>query len=286
MTDMFRCDDKDVLVGYLYDEIDDAARRRVEEHLRVCPACAAEVAGLNDVRVSLASWTPPRAQPDAAAGPMLDAGAQAALAGTVGPAADAHPRVLGPARWWRPSATPAWARAAAAVLVAAVGVAIANLQVRYGPDGLVLTTGWMNAASPAAPEVPAAASASAPGAGAVSTPARSVEDWRLALAALEAQLREEIQSARGRQVAAPREAADPAVMRRVAELIEASEQRQKRELAYRLAQFGRDIEVQRRSDNRRAVQALGQFEALSGAEIARQRQIMDYIMRVSAQPPQ
>ena len=74
-------------------------------------------------------------------------------------------------------------------------------------------------------------------------------------------------------------------MQRVADLIKQSERRQQQELALRLAQFGRDLEVQRRSDLVRINQGFGQFEGRAGAEIARQRQMLDYIMRVSAQPP-
>ena len=62
-----------------------------------------------------------------------------------------------------------------------------------------------------------------------------------------------------------------------------SERRQQQELALRLAQFGRDLEVQRRSDLSDH-RGFGQFEGRA-AEIARQRQMLDYIMRVSAQPP-
>ena len=43
MSLMFTCDDKATLVAYLYDEIDAQDRRRVDEHLRQCAACAAEV---------------------------------------------------------------------------------------------------------------------------------------------------------------------------------------------------------------------------------------------------
>jgi hypothetical protein len=74
-------------------------------------------------------------------------------------------------------------------------------------------------------------------------------------------------------------------MQRVAQLIEESEKRQQQQLALRLTQFNRDLEVQRRSDLVRINQGFGQFEGRAGAEIARQRQMLDYMMRVSAQPP-
>jgi len=74
-------------------------------------------------------------------------------------------------------------------------------------------------------------------------------------------------------------------MERVSALIAESERRQQRELALRLTQVVRDMDLQRRADNRRNVQAIGQFEGMAGAEMLRQRQALDYIMRVSSQPP-
>jgi hypothetical protein len=174
---------------------------------------------------------------------------------------------------------PAWAQAAAAVLVLAAGLSIANLQIRYGADGLVITTGWMEAP-------PGAAAASA---NVVPVAAQAAPDWQPALAALETSLREEIREAHAATATAPAPASvrgSEVSLQRVADLIAQSERRQTQELALRLAQFGRDLEVQRRSDLVRINQGFGQFEGRAGAEIARQRQMLDYIMRVSAQPPQ
>lgn len=262
MSDIFQCDDKDQLVAYLYDELDGILRRRVEEHLRVCPTCAAEVEGLSGVRRELAGWAPP----DAALGFAIVQAGQPAAAAEPAPAS----------RWWR-GTVPAWAQAAAAVLIVAVGLAIANVQVRYGADGLVVTTGWM--AAPAL--VPAASTPTAP----VLSPA-SAADWQPALASLEATLRQEIRDARTASSAAPAASARGDVsLQRVSDLIAQSERRQTQQLALRMAQLSRDFEVQRRSDLVRINQGFGQFEGRAGAEIARQRQVLDYIMRVSAQPP-
>jgi hypothetical protein len=263
MSETFHCDDKEQLVAYLYDELDGSVRRRVEDHLRVCAACAAEVAGLSGVRRELAGWAPP----EAALGFTMVQAAQ--------PAASAA--VARPSRWWHGS-VPAWAQAAAAVLVVAAGLSIANLQIRYGADGLTISTGWM---------APAVVAGTPPAQAAVSTSGPAdAPAWQPALAALESSLRQEIRETRA---SAPALAASPRSealsTERVADLIEQSERRQKQELALRLAQFGRDLEVQRRSDLVRINQGFGQFEGRAGAEIARQRQMLDYIMRVSAQPP-
>ena len=88
--------------------------------------------------------------------------------------------VLRPARWW--STVPAWAQAAAAVLVLAAGAGIANLQVRSGPDGFSVSTGWMRQAAPVAR------------ADRSSSHVGSRRAANAALVALEQQLRNEIRS--------------------------------------------------------------------------------------------
>ena len=131
----FNCDDKQTLIAYLYDELDAVARSRVEAHLLVCTRCAAEVRALGNVRAELAEWTPPEAELGFA---------------VVRKSEQDSAKVLRPAQWWQ--TVPTWARAAAAVLVLAAGAAIANLQVRSGPDGFTVSTGWMTTpvAAPAA----------------------------------------------------------------------------------------------------------------------------------------
>ena len=264
MSETFLCDDKEQLVAYLYDEIDGISRRRIDDHLRVCSACLAEVQALSGVRRELAAWAPPDAE----------------LGFTIGQSgspliAAAPPEPAG--KWWTSARIPAWAQAAAAVLAVAAALSIVNLQIRYGSDGLVVTTGWMAPAASAPVAAPA-----------TSTSTEAAADWRPALAALESMLRDEIRAARASDAApaaaAPSRATELSVQR-VTDLIEQSERRQRQELALRMAQFGRDLEVQRRTDLVRINQGFGQFEGRAGAEIARQRQMLEYIMRVSAQPP-
>lgn len=254
MTSTFRCDDKETLVAYLYDEIDVEARRQIVSHLRSCAACASEVAALESVRQDLAAWQPPE--------PQLD------FAIVQRPAT-----VLRPSRWFVP-AIPAWAQVAAAVLVMAVGAAIANVHVRYGNDGLNITTGWI---------------AQAPAPAAIAQrPAPAAEDWRPALTALESDLRRELQMvrtsaaerpARSEPVAQNVETA--ALMRRVESLVDASEQRQRHELALRMVQFGRDFERQRRTDLISISQDLGQLRGRTNTMEGSQRQMVDILRRVS-----
>lgn len=254
MSESFLCDDKDTLIAYLYDEIDPVVRRRVEEHLQVCAACTAELTALSSVRVELASWSAPEAGLD--------------FQFVRKPA-----EVLRPAAWG--SGVPVWAQAAAAILVLAVGAAVANVQVRSGPDGFVVSTGWMSPAG--------VVSATAVPATEVN---RGADDaWKPALAALETELRNEIRSSRGTGSpvvrASARMPADDATLRNVELMIEASEKRQRQEMALRLTQFNRDVNMQRQADLVKIDQVIGQYAGTSGAEMARQRQMLNYLTRVS-----
>lgn len=250
MSTLFTCDDKQTLVSYLYGEVDAATRAGVDAHLASCGRCAAEVRALGDVRAELGLWVPPDAE----------LGFQIVRKSEQPPA-----NVLRPARWW--STVPAWAQAAAAILVLAAGLGLANLRVQSGPEGFSVSTGWM---TPVATPV------------AVSEPIDGAAvDQRVerALASLEQQLRAEIRSARDQNtVRAAAHPADDATVRRVQQLIAASEERQERELALRFTQLMSDMNVQRRSDLQLIRQSLGQFDQ----QMLRQRQMMNNVIRVSA----
>jgi hypothetical protein len=170
--------------------------------------------------------------------------------------------VLRPARWW--NTVPAWAQAAAAVLVLAAGAGIANVQVKSGPEGFVVSTGWMR---PAVVATPAAVQAN--------------EDWKPAFTALEQRLRSEIKATR--EQAAPvsvasRGSVDDATLKRVQQMIADAEQRHNRELATRFVEFTRDMTMQRRADLMKI--SLG-FDDYNG-QLLRQRQMLNNMIRVSA----
>jgi hypothetical protein len=108
------------------------------------------------------------------------------------------------------------------------------------------------------------------------------------LAALEQRLRAEMAQIRTasttRAAASSSQASsDSDILARVRTLIEESEQRQQRELALRTAQVVRDVESQRRVDMQNVRSIVGQMEGTTGAEIARQQQTLQYLMRVSQQ---
>jgi Putative zinc-finger len=92
------CDERERLIGYVYDDCDAAERRAIEEHLEDCGTCRAEISGLRSVRQDLLAWdVPPH---------------------------EAIWRPLAPVRvmpWYRQ--VPAWAMAAAAGVMFLVGAA-------------------------------------------------------------------------------------------------------------------------------------------------------------------
>lgn len=264
MNETFRCDDKETLVAYLYGEIDIDGRREVERHLRACVACAREAEGLHAVRQDLESWLPPE--------PELGFTIVQKSAQTPAP-------VLTSSRWAALGTMPAWAQVAAAVLVLAASAAIANPRVHYGSEGVVVTTGWM---APALVTPQAAPPTIVP-----------ADEWRPALVALEQNLRNELLQmkrtaapvavARGSEASAD----TTAVLRRVQAMLEASEQRQREEMALRLTQTTRDWNMQRQGDLMRISQDLGTLQGRAFKNEAGQREVVNYVnllRRASSQP--
>lgn len=255
MSTLFTCDDKPTLVAYLYGELDTPMRDRVDAHLATCERCAAEVSALGDVRAELGLWVPPDAE----------------LGFTITRKSEPQSTtVLRPARWW--STVPAWAQAAAAVLVIAAGAGIANLQVSSSAEGFSVTTGWMR------PDLSEPLGRAATE-GRVEGRVEGQDDWRVALVNLEQELRNEIRSTHEQPtVRTAASSADEATIRRVQQMLAASEQRQQRELALRLTQFTVDMNMQRRADLMKITNSFGQF----GDQMMQQRQMLNNVIRVSA----
>lgn len=256
------CTDKEQLVAYLYDECDDDERLRIDAHLADCTVCARELEELRGVRMDLSDWSPP----EQALGfrVVSDDGRRASRL--------------------RYASVQVWALAAAAVLILAAGAAVANVEVRYGPDGFVVKTGWTSGSQSS-----------------VSRAAAADPPWRSDLASLERQLRgqvEKLQTQVGGQNAPSVNASsvstsntaigtnDAELIRRVRVLIDESEKRQQRELALRVTQLVRDVDTQRRADLVRIQQGFGRIEGLTNTEVARQREMLNYLVRVSQRPQQ
>ena len=264
MSEVFRCEDKDTLVAYLYGEVESDMRREVERHLRTCASCARETEGLQEARQDLQLWLPP----------------EPALGFSITQRSPEPAPVLTSPRWAALHGLPRWAQVAAAALVVASAAAIANVQVRSTSDGLVVTTGWMQVAEPSA---------------AMPAPPASNEEWRRELVALEQTLRSELaaqqQAIRAVVATAPSESGasvdSAAVLRRVQSMIAASEERQQHEMARRFIQAERLWTTRWTSDRQTMSRQLGNLQGRTMAVQAGQQEVMNQfrLQRVSAPPP-
>ena len=258
MTNRYHCDDKQRLIAFLYGEASEREHAEVEAHLAGCATCAEEADELRAVRVDLAAWQPPDA----------DLGFRIVREG-----------VTTSRRWWH---VPAWApMAMAAGLLLALA---ASVQVEYGNGTIVVRSGWVTGGAPAATAARGPAALAAAPTGQTASTAMSEADVRAALASLESRLRAEMATSRpAAAVSASGAAAFDriALVKQVEGLIDASERRQQRELAFRLAQAMQDVDTQRRSDMVRIENGLGQIEGVTGQEVARQSRLINYLMRTS-----
>ena len=263
MSDKHWCGNPDVLMSYLYEEGDNIERQAFGVHLQHCADCAREVREFTALRAELAQWTPPDT--------VLDF------------------RIVReePRRSWRSwfalPVLPGWAQLGAAAMLVGVAVGISGLDIRYDNQGVTVRTGWQREAVPAVAPGPATQAAVVP----ASTDAAP---WRADLSAVEARLRRELQqqsvtAGATTQLASTggKAVSDEAFLARVHELIAASESRQNHEMALRMAQVVRDVDTQRRTDMVRLADGMGVIEGRTVSAVAQQRQMLDYLMRVSSQ---
>jgi hypothetical protein len=242
-------DRQDEILGYLYDELGPAARQAFEAHLSACGACRAHVSSLEAAREHLGAWVVPDAR---AASPGL--------------------RLVAPAGAPRRRAWPAWGLAAAATLVLGLSAALANLEVRIGADGVTVRTGW--------------AQGGTGGAAAADTgDATELVRWQAELARVQARL-SELEEGIASRPAALDAATGPFVseaelIQRVRQAIALSETRQQRALAAQVSQIIDAFDRQRRLDLAAIQQGMGQYQGLTNAEIARQNDMLNQLVRVA-----
>jgi hypothetical protein len=258
------------LVSLLYDDAPAGGERAAfDAHLATCDVCREDLDALRGVRTQLGGWNPP--EPNFAI--TFSSGPRAVRPPSIGNQQSA----ISNQRWWR--AVPAWAQVAAALLFLGVAAGIANLDVRYDQQGLSVRTGWSQPRS----------ASSAPGGGLLPSSDRAAAaPWKADLAALEAQLKTEMRAARQTPAAAaaPAQAvaahgADADVVRRLRALVDESEKRQQRELALRIAELLRDVNVQRQADLAKVNRALGAVENNLGVEVLKTRQQVNLMYRAS-----
>ena len=304
MTERFQCGDNAALVSYLYDECDPADREAISTHVSLCVACAAELAALQSARVHLESWTPPEGELGFRVVGARDSGSRAPTSLGVGPLGGSPGAQPPSGSWWR-QPLPAWAQAAAACLLFATGLWLGIVRGST-PDALSMQTLSMQTLSRQAQssgsmtdiatsgvelsETIGAASVSAVSASPASASGTSMPvaaASRADLEALERRLVAEITELRAETAsaitAAPAGMSEAQMLARVRVLLDESEQRQQQELALRTAQVVRDVDSQRQVDLAQIQRNFGQIEGLTGAEVREQREILNYLMRVSEQ---
>jgi anti-sigma factor RsiW len=248
------------LLDYLYNELSAEDRKAFEIHLNGCGACRGELAALGDTRHALALWSPPDPE--------------------LGFRIVRNEDTPAPRRpFWNFS--PQWGFAAAAVLLLSIGAAVANLEVRYGGDGLVVRTGWGGSTT----AVPATANRNE----SASAVAVSSEEWKKRLRELDNRLQQLEQSGRPVSAASVRDnsadrMSDAEILREVRKIIAESETKQQRELALRVLQVVRDVDAARAGDLARIERGLRQIQGLTDAELIRHRDTLTQVLqRVSQQ---
>ena len=173
---------------------------------------------------------------------------------------------------------PVWAQVAAALLCVGIAAGVANLEVRYDRSGLSVRTGWI-----APPPIETARAVGdtrrASDAGRIRRVASGADDARTTVA-------RRIPCGDGGQLAARRvQTSAPGaeeILRRVQALVEQSESRQQRELALRIGELLRDVQAQRTADLVRIDRTLGYIQNGTGAEVMRQRRLLnDLAVRVT-----
>jgi hypothetical protein len=249
----------EALIAHLYDDGDHTERAAFEAHVAGCSVCCAELSEFATVRAQLAAWTPPEPRRALTYETPPKAARRATLWATLGE-------------------IPVWTQVAAALLCVGIAAGVANLEVRYDRGGLSVRTGWIAtqdaARAPAPPVV-------------LQTPAESGA-WRADLTALEQQLRAEFRAATAASSRPAVQTSAPGteeILRRVQALVEQSESRQQRELALRIGELLRDVQAQRTADLVRIDRTLGYIQNGTGAEVMRQRRMLnDLAVRVTQRP--
>jgi len=223
------CEQRELVLDYLYSEMPVSSRREMERHFQVCEDCHADVRSFRRVREDLLAWDVP--QPASVWTPFA-------------------PAPVVP--WFRQ--VPAWAMAAAAGLMFMIGAAGASAVVAFG-DGGTATEAAMAATAPevmtAGPALDAEAISSLIRQE-VSSAATDLEG-RLTPVATPVPVALKLDAATERRL-----------MGQASQLIGASEQSQMGKVGALLYQVALDAERQRRDDGQRLGALQARLDELQG----------------------
>ncbi len=247
MNEIFQCGDSGALVAYLYDECSPGEHAVIAAHISGCVTCASEIDALSATRRTLASWKPP----DLALGFQITRSDVAAKE----PARVLEPKIA----WWR-APLPAWAQAAAALVIFAAGLSVGTLRTGSAPQ---------TATTQPSATAPADARATAPSA--------SRDD----LARLEQRLRTEFARLSSTPNATPAAArgSDDALIARVKTLIEESAADERRGFTERMLSMADIIERQRRVDMASIGQSVGELRGVTREQLLKQDEAYNAALR-------
>lgn len=259
---------KEQLVSYVYEELAGSERAEFERHLSGCAECQQELAELRGTRYQLTSWAPP--QPEFNFHIVRGEAASAVPAPVI---------PMAPRR--RFAFVPQWALSAAAALLLIAGAAsVANLEIRYGQQGLVVSTGWMQ--KPLVGATDGATPSDNRAAQAVPVSASS-EQMKRDIDTLRARL-QNIEQTYGPQLA--RVAAPPRGTLTVAELrriLEELESRQRTETALQVAQVWKDFNAARVTDYTRMQDVVSRAQGVTNQQLRQHRDSIETLYRTASQ---
>jgi len=262
------CEEKDLLVSYLYDDLADADRARFERHVRGCADCRDELTALRGVRADLTSWAPPASE----LGFRIVRDPKVVELKPRGASPEA-----GRGAHWRGWYTPAAGLAAAAVLVLAAASAIAHIEIHRGPDGVTVRTGWNTAAAQTTAALPAPVAPAVREASVTTAPAVDAAK----LAAIEARLRA-LESSHDSSVRAASmlsaRSSDQELLRRVRDIVTVSEAKQTGELALRVSQMNREFDAQHAADMQKIQSIFARVNASVDADATMHREWASYML--------
>jgi hypothetical protein len=254
---------KEQLVSYVYEELAGGERAEFERHLSGCTDCQQELADLRGTRHRLASWSPPQ--------PEFNFHI---VRGAAAPAVPIAPRR-------RFAFVPQWALGAAAALLLIAGAAsVANLEVRYGQEGLVVRTGWMQKPIVGQPSTPPSRADQPLQAVPVSA---SSEQLKREIDTLTARL-QNIEQTYGPQLARVSSPANGTLT--VAELrriLEELESRQRTEMALQVAQVWQDFNAARVSDYTRLQDVVSRAQGVTNQQLRQHRDSIETLYRTASQ---
>jgi hypothetical protein len=238
--------DKELLVSFLYDELDAPEQKALQQHLAACRECRDEAGRLRALRTQLGAWTVPDVPLDLRI-PLTASG---------------RSRV---GRWR------GWGLAAAAVLLLAVASALAGVEIQAVGGGVTIRTAWSAPPQTAVPTDAVRRDELAP-------LQAQIRDLQSALAA-EQQRRAVVAASTPATPATD----DAEVLRRVREMIRQSEDRQQQVLAARLVQGIRELQAAHSTDLIRLERALSQQQSIWNDEQLRHREEMRQVYRLVSQ---